>query len=99
MAHALYLRTEKPGPGVWTPVRFQPPAHDAARPSYNPPKHPQGKYLSLGTLRTSRDWITASVMLAVLAAAVGGNSAYKSVNTARTDVRRKKALAALEKDN
>jgi hypothetical protein len=49
-------------------------------------------------LRTGRDWITASALLAVLAALLGGNSAYKSVTTARTNVRRKKALASLEKD-
>ncbi|KIZ00592.1 translocon-associated protein subunit beta [Monoraphidium neglectum] len=57
-----------------------------------------GKYVSLGMLRTGRDWITASALLAVLAALLGGNSAYKSVTTARTNVRRKKALASLEKD-
>ncbi|KAI8474182.1 MAG: translocon-associated protein beta [Monoraphidium minutum] len=57
-----------------------------------------GKYASLGMMRTGRDWISASVLLAVLAALFGGNSAYKSVTEARTNVRRKKALASLEKD-
>lgn len=57
-----------------------------------------GKYASLGMLRTSRDWITAAAVVAVLGVLIGGNSAYKSVSTVRTNVRRKKALASLEKD-
>ncbi|GBF98887.1 hypothetical protein Rsub_11525 [Raphidocelis subcapitata] len=57
-----------------------------------------GKYASLGMMRTSRDWFTAFAVLAVLGAALGGNSAYKGVSTARTNQRRKKALAELEKD-
>lgn len=62
------------------------------------PTHAQGKYASLGFLRTGRDWISLSVILVVLGAVFGGNSAYKSVNVARTNSRRKKALASLEKD-
>jgi hypothetical protein len=63
-----------------------------------PPPPGQGKYVSLGMMRTGRDWITASIVLAVLGVLLGGNSAYKGVSTARTNSRRKKALASLEKD-
>lgn len=58
----------------------------------------QGKYASLGIMRTTRDWITASATVAVFVIVFGGNSIYKSVTEARTNVRRKKALASLEKD-
>jgi len=58
----------------------------------------QGKYISLGTLRTSRDWVSATALFGLMAVALGGNSAYKTVSAARTNNLRKRALAALEKD-
>jgi hypothetical protein len=77
------------------PAMSPPRSCVSRRPS--PPPH-QGKYASLGLLHTARDWITAAVVLGAVALFFGGNSAYQSVSAARTNIQRKKALAALEKD-
>lgn len=60
--------------------------------------HTQGQYVSLGMMRTPRDWLVGAVVFTLLAALFGGNSAYKSVTGARAASRRKAALASLEKD-
>jgi len=59
---------------------------------------PQGKYISLGMMQTGRDWLRTAIIIGALAVALGGNSAYKSLTAARSNSRRKKALASLEKD-
>jgi hypothetical protein len=57
-----------------------------------------GKYVSLGTMRTGRDWAFAAAFFGIAALALGGTSAFKSASTARAAQLRKRALAALEKD-
>jgi hypothetical protein len=63
-----------------------------------PPPASQGRYATLGMARTPADWRNLTIFIVLVAGALGANSMYKSANTARTDRRRKQALASLEKD-
>lgn len=57
-----------------------------------------GRYLTLGILNSPKDWRNFGIIIAVLAALIGGNQAVKSGLKARSTSKRNKALASLEKN-
>lgn len=58
----------------------------------------QGRYATLGMARSATDWRNLTILLTVVGGALGANWAVKSVTTARSQQKRKKALESLEKD-
>lgn len=64
----------------------------ARRPVFvNTAAHVQGKYLSLGVLRTRRDWQNSLAVLSVTAVALAVYFVYTSISTKRADALRRAA--------
>ena len=55
----------------------------------------QGRVVSLGVLKTHREWVNSLAIIAVSALLFGVNQLIRSVNTSRGDRVRAKAQAAL----
>jgi hypothetical protein len=51
----------------------------------------QGKYLTLGVLRTKRDWINSGTVILIGSAAVFAYMMFTSFNRTRADARRRAA--------
>ena len=57
----------------------------------NTATHVHGKYLSLGVLRTRRDWQNSFIIISVTAIALAAYFAYSSVTSKRADALRRAA--------